>query len=82
MLDLFAGVNDIKKLRRENDQLRREIWNLRDEYDRLEAMYKAKHASEDDEEAEGEEDEEDDEEEEDEEVGRGSHDQVMMCTVF
>lgn len=47
-------------------------------------MYKAKHASEDDEEAEGEEDEEDDEEgeEEDEEVGRGSHDQVMMCTMF
>lgn len=76
-------MNDIKKLRRENDQLRREIWNLRDEYDRLEAMYKAKHASEDDEEAEGEEDEDDEGgEEEDEEVGRGSQDQVMMCTVF
>lgn len=47
-------------------------------------MYKAKHASEDDEEAEGEEDEEDEEEgeEEDEEVGRGSHDHVMLCTVI
>lgn len=41
-LSKIAGHNDIKKLRRENDQLRREIWNLRDEYDRLEAMLKTK----------------------------------------
>lgn len=32
---------DIKKLRRENDQLRREIWNLRDEYERLESLLKS-----------------------------------------
>lgn len=29
------GQSDIKKLRRENYQLRKEIWTLRDEYDRL-----------------------------------------------
>ncbi|PSN51824.1 hypothetical protein C0J52_17684 [Blattella germanica] len=32
------GQNDIKKLRRENEQLRREIWGLREEYDRLENL--------------------------------------------
>ncbi|XP_031780595.1 uncharacterized protein LOC100680254 isoform X2 [Nasonia vitripennis] len=32
--------NDIKKLRRENEQLRREIWSLRDEYDKLEEILK------------------------------------------
>ncbi|XP_035740824.1 uncharacterized protein LOC118449833 isoform X2 [Vespa mandarinia] len=31
---------DIKKLRRENEQLRREIWSLRDEYDKLEEILK------------------------------------------
>lgn len=31
----FAGQSDIKKLRRENYQLRKEIWTLRDEHDRL-----------------------------------------------
>lgn len=30
-----AGQSDIKKLRRENYQLRKEIWTLRDEHDRL-----------------------------------------------
>lgn len=39
---IFLGQNDIKKLRRENDQLRREIWALREEYDRLEALLKKK----------------------------------------
>lgn len=34
------GQNDIKKLRRENEQLRREIWSLRDEYDKLEEIVK------------------------------------------
>ncbi|XP_015594297.1 uncharacterized protein LOC107267292 isoform X2 [Cephus cinctus] len=32
--------NDIKKLRKENEQLRREIWSLRDEYDKLEEILK------------------------------------------
>lgn len=32
------GQNDIKKLRKENEQLRREIWCLRDEYDKLEEI--------------------------------------------
>jgi len=35
---LCSGQNDIKKLRRENEQLRREIWGLREEYDRLEGL--------------------------------------------
>lgn len=34
------GQSDIKKLRRENYQLRREIWTLRDEYDRLGKLLK------------------------------------------
>lgn len=37
---LVPGQNDIKKLRRENEQLRREIWSLRDEYDKLEEILK------------------------------------------
>lgn len=45
----FAGHCDVKKLRRENDQLRREIWNLRDEYDRLDSLLKAKQEREDEE---------------------------------
>lgn len=36
----ISGQNDIKKLRRENEQLRREIWSLRDEYDKLEEILK------------------------------------------
>lgn len=35
------GQSDIKKLRRENDHLRREIWSLRDEYDRLDKLLRA-----------------------------------------
>ncbi|EDW34100.1 GL21753 [Drosophila persimilis] len=34
--------SDIKRLRRENEQLRREIWTLRDECDRLNKRFKAK----------------------------------------
>lgn len=37
---MISGQNDIKKLRRENEQLRREIWSLRDEYDKLEDIVK------------------------------------------
>lgn len=37
----FPGQSDIKKLRRENDQLRKEIWSLRDEYDRLDKLLRA-----------------------------------------
>jgi len=37
---MISGQNDIKKLRRENEQLRREIWSLRDEYDKLEEILK------------------------------------------
>jgi len=37
---VISGQNDIKKLRRENEQLRREIWSLRDEYDKLEEILK------------------------------------------
>lgn len=37
---MISGQNDIKKLRRENEQLRREIWSLRDEYDKLEDILK------------------------------------------
>lgn len=32
---VVLGQSDIKKLRRENAQLKKEIWTLRDEYDRL-----------------------------------------------
>lgn len=37
----LLGQSDIKKLRKENDQLRREIWALRDEYDRLDKLLQA-----------------------------------------
>lgn len=36
--EVERGQSDIRKLRRENDQLRREIWSLRDEYDRLDKL--------------------------------------------
>ncbi|XP_065206753.1 uncharacterized protein LOC135836085 isoform X2 [Planococcus citri] len=39
--DLEKGQQYIKKLRRENNQLRREIWSLRDQYDKLENVLKA-----------------------------------------
>ncbi|XP_055857996.1 homeobox protein 5 isoform X3 [Episyrphus balteatus] len=39
--EVERGQSDIRKLRRENEQLRREIWSLRDEYDRLNKRFKA-----------------------------------------
>lgn len=42
MKKLVSGQSDIKKLRRENYQLRKEIWSLRDEYDRLGKLLKVK----------------------------------------
>ncbi|KAG4075822.1 hypothetical protein HA402_003648 [Bradysia odoriphaga] len=36
--EVDRGQSDIRKLRRENDQLRREIWCLRDEYDKLDKL--------------------------------------------
>ena len=38
--EVERGQTDIKKLRRENDHLRREMWALRDEYERLENLIK------------------------------------------
>lgn len=40
-----AGQSDIKKLRRENYQLRKEIWSLRDEYDRLDKLLRSKNCN-------------------------------------
>lgn len=37
---MISGQNDIKKLRQENFQLRRAIWSLRDEHDRLGKLLK------------------------------------------
>lgn len=39
---MISGQSDIKKLKRENDQLRREIWYLRDEYDKLDRLLRDK----------------------------------------
>lgn len=39
---LILGQSDIKKLKRENDQLRREIWYLRDEYEKLDRLLRDK----------------------------------------
>ncbi|RZF40831.1 hypothetical protein LSTR_LSTR003341 [Laodelphax striatellus] len=62
--EVERGQHDIKKLRRENEQLRREIWSLREEYDRLEALLKSKQQQNDD--AEESEDEDEDSDEKDE----------------
>uniref|UniRef100_A0A1I8M1Y7 Uncharacterized protein n=1 Tax=Musca domestica TaxID=7370 RepID=A0A1I8M1Y7_MUSDO len=40
--EVERGQSDIKRLRKENDHLRREIWSLRDEYDRLNKRFKNK----------------------------------------
>ncbi|XP_073829953.1 uncharacterized protein isoform X2 [Musca autumnalis] len=40
--EVERGQSDIKRLRKENDHLRREIWSLRDEYDRLNKRFKTK----------------------------------------
>ncbi|KAK0165132.1 hypothetical protein PV328_003681 [Microctonus aethiopoides] len=65
----YQSQNDIKKLRRENEQLRREIWCLREEYDKLEEILKhQKNLSYSDNDNEDEnDDEEDDDDDEDEE---------------
>lgn len=44
-----SGQSYIKKLRRENEQLKREIWNLREEYERLENYVKSREQSENEE---------------------------------
>lgn len=49
MLYAVSGQNYIKKLRRENEQLKREIWNLREEYERLENYVKSREQSENEE---------------------------------
>lgn len=41
-LRAFTGQSDIKKLRRENEMLKKEIWCLRDGYDKLERLIKEK----------------------------------------
>ncbi|XP_077290108.1 uncharacterized protein LOC143913923 [Arctopsyche grandis] len=41
--EVERGQSDIKKLKRENEQLRREVGALRGEYDRLERLLKARH---------------------------------------
>lgn len=38
----FTGQSDIKKLKRENEMLKKEIWCLRDEYDKLDKLLKEK----------------------------------------
>lgn len=39
---MFQGQYDIKKLKRENEMLKKEIWCLRDEYDKLDKLLKEK----------------------------------------
>lgn len=38
----WVGQSEIKSLKREREQLRREIWTLRDEYDKLENLLRIK----------------------------------------
>lgn len=38
----FLGQSDIKKLKRENEMLKKGLWYLRDEYDKLERLIKDK----------------------------------------
>ncbi|XP_073974056.1 uncharacterized protein isoform X2 [Rhodnius prolixus] len=54
--EIERGQSDIKKLRRENDHLRRELWALREECDRLQELLK--HREEEDEEEDDEDEEE------------------------
>lgn len=44
-IHIIPGQSDLKKLRRENFQLKREIWSLRDEYERLDAFLRKKNCS-------------------------------------
>ncbi|CAK9823664.1 hypothetical protein ANTRET_LOCUS1964 [Anthophora retusa] len=79
--EVEQGQNDIKKLRRENEQLRREIWSLRDEYDKLEEILKRQKSHEESEEYEDRSDEDDDlrseySYEEDEEPDQGDQESI------
>lgn len=58
--EVERGQSDLRKLKRENETLKQQVWTLRDEYDKLETLVKEM-------EDEQEEDEDDDEEEEEEE---------------
>jgi predicted nuclease with TOPRIM domain len=40
--EIERGQYDIKKLKRENEMLKKEIWCLRDEYDKLDKLLKEK----------------------------------------
>ncbi|XP_043250253.1 uncharacterized protein LOC122396160 isoform X1 [Colletes gigas] len=78
--EVEQGQNDIKKLRRENEQLRREIWSLRDEYDKLEEILKRQKSREGSEEYEDRSEEDEDEQsqysfEQDEEFEQDENDQ-------
>ncbi|XP_034254272.1 protein bfr2 [Thrips palmi] len=73
--EVERSQDDVKKLRRENDQLRRELWGLRDEYDKLEALLKEKEQGGESEEYSDEEDAEDVEGEEEEAEEEGDEDQ-------
>lgn len=43
--EVAEGQSNIRKLRSENDRLRREIWSLKDNYDRLEKKYRRRESS-------------------------------------
>ncbi|GJQ77956.1 hypothetical protein Trydic_g2317 [Trypoxylus dichotomus] len=43
--EVERGQSDIKKLKRENELLKKEIWSLRDEYDKLDKLLKEKEIS-------------------------------------
>lgn len=45
--EFLTGQHALKKLRRENEQLRREMWSLRDEYDKMEKLLRKKETDED-----------------------------------
>ncbi|KAK6622178.1 hypothetical protein RUM44_001985 [Polyplax serrata] len=45
--EVEQGQHALKKLRRENEQLRREMWSLRDEYDKMEKLLRKKETDED-----------------------------------
>ncbi|CAH1391101.1 unnamed protein product [Nezara viridula] len=64
--EIERGQSELKKLRRENEHLKREIWSLREELDRLEALLRQKEQEEEEEAETDVEDEEEDEEGEEE----------------
>ncbi|KAL0277013.1 UNVERIFIED_CONTAM: hypothetical protein PYX00_004445 [Menopon gallinae] len=46
--EVEQGQHALKKLRRENEQLRREMWSLRDEYDKMEKLLRKKEEDDED----------------------------------